>query len=164
MNISEADVKRSKVLCRVNFSKSNIFAEIIGLIILSISEMILLYHYLSPVKSSRYSSNYETEQSIKYIFLGLCIIFFICSILILIRIHTLKNSFICLTELGVFGTGEKCFCLSSHPFALPYDQITRIYHKNDSVYLESGGIKYCCTVKKSYEITQGIKAEISLHK
>lgn len=164
MNISEADVKRSRTICRIGYSKSNIFAEAVGYLIVSICEIIFLYNYFSRIKVSKYSEYYDIEIIKKYIFLALSIIFFICGILILIRIYTLKKSFICLTELGIYGSGGKCFYLSSHPFTLPYDQITNVYCKNDSVCIENGGIKYICTVRKPIEVTGGIKAEISIHK
>ncbi len=164
MSVTDADVKRSKTICRIGCSKSNIFAETVGYVIFSICELIFFCFFIKPNEEYMYSDAYDLENIKKYAFLALAIIFLICGILILIRIHSLKKSFICLTELGVYGSGGKCCYLSSHPFTLPYDQITDIFCKNDSVCIESGGIKYICIVKKAKEVTMGIQAEVSMHK
>lgn len=164
MNISKSDIKQSKVLCRVNYSKSNIFAYIITTILFLAFSAFDLYYYLLPIEVSVYSQSYDFEEKLKLISLVGCIFFLICGTLILIKIPALKKSFICLTELGVYGSGGKFLYFSTQSFVIPYNEITNIKYKSDTIFIEHGGNQYKIIVRKAYEVVQGIKIEISMHK
>ncbi|WP_294467715.1 hypothetical protein [uncultured Ruminococcus sp.] len=147
MSISADDVRRSNVKYRYNYRKSTIATQIFSFIILIVTSAFLITSYLSPIKASIWTEKYDIARNMKPIFFLIGILFFILSIVVLIKIPALKKSFLCITENGIFGIGGKAFFFATQSFTIPSDQITNVKKKGNSVVIESGGNSYQCIIQ-----------------
>ena len=76
-----------------------------------------------------------------------------------IRISCIKKSFICVTDEGVYGLGCSKSFYKSKPFALYYNQITKLSVK-DALTIESGGESYNLDVRKMTDVIASLTVNL----
>lgn len=158
MSISADEVRRAKVLNRYEYKKTSVVVQLVAFIIFVINDVVLFFNYLAPMKTSIWeTSKYTAEQRMKTIYLFLSIVGFFLAVLVFIKVPALKKTTLCITEKGVYGCAGKAFYFSTQSFTIPLDQITRVYAKGNSLFIESGGTNYQCIIESSFHAEMRIR-------
>ena len=162
VKITEDDVRRSGFIFRAEYKMGTVVAQIIAFLFSAVASAIWFVNYLSPMKNSiLHTTDYTTEQRMKTIFLLMGILFFILGIMVLIKVFPIRKTFLCVNEKGVYGCAGRYAYFATQSFVIPKDQISRIYAKGNSVYIESGGNNYRCAVCSPRETADIVNAVLT---
>lgn len=151
MTTSE-NIYNSTVLMRQKYSGGSCFAKGFSAflsIVFAIAEVVLLILHEDIFNRNSW---FEKNSTLYFSVLIILLIADLAVLIInLIKLTNLKKTFICITEVGVFGCGSSKLSFKSKPFSLCYDQITKITY-NDAIVIESGGETYLCDVRKKIDV------------
>lgn len=159
MSINVEDVKKSRVLMRVDCNNGTLVGQVIAGIAMGVSSAVLFNNYLSPMKSSIWrTDSYVSEQHMKTLCMLLGILFFALTVIVFIKIPALKKSNLNITENGVYGVAGKSYYFSTVSFTIPLEYITNVYAKGNSIYIESGGDNYRVAIEQAEKAARYIES------
>lgn len=143
MKTTVDEVKKDKVLHRFEYNHTSLVAQIIAGIIFVLTSAYLISNYMSEMKTSIWKTNsYVAEKNMKTLFLIFGILMFGLAVICFIKVPAMKKSYLSINSKGIFGIAGKSYYFSTESFTIPFDQITNLYIKGNSIYIESGGENY----------------------
>lgn len=159
VKLQDKNVYNSPVIKRQNYRSSalggQIFAVILFIIMFAIEFALVVS---DPGPFSQWKSS--DEEMMKVLLRILMVGDFICAVISLIKIVPIRNSFVCVTEDGVYGSGGSPLYFATKPFSLSYQEITDVKVYSGGVIIERGGDIYKCAIDNETEIAKLIRTKI----
>lgn len=146
------NIYNSTVQIRQDYRKgavaSRTFLTVLS-VIFAVVELVLLILYNEIFDNALWFM--EKSKLVIFILSLLLVLDIVYIITSAIRISCIKKSFICVTDEGIYGLGCSKSFYKSKPFALYYNQITKVSVK-DVLTVESGGESYNLDVRKMTDV------------
>lgn len=158
---SKETIFKSKVLHRENSRESTVagFVTAIVFLVIAFAVELSLVIFSDEIFKRMRSDDRKTIIAVLVIALiGNALLI----IINLIKLSPIKNSYICLTETGVYGSGGSNTYLSSKSFQMPYSQITNISTMSNGIILESGAYTYKVIIGNESKVANIIREKIGI--
>lgn len=154
-------VFKSKVLHRENSRESTVagFFTLIVFLVIAFAVELSLVIFSNEIFRRMYSDDRKLLTTVLVIALigdGLLIL------INLIKLYPIKNSYICVTETGVYGSGGTNLYFGSRSFQIPYSQITNVSTMSNGIILESGVNIYKVIIGNETTVADLIKEKIGI--
>lgn len=162
-NTQSSEIYDAPLIKRQNYRSSAFGGQVfvvILFVVLFIIELTLVVSDPGPFSRWRKSD----EDFMKTLLIIFLIGDIICAIIGAIKIIPIKNTFVCITEAGVYGSGGSPLYFATKPVCLSYPEITDVSVYSGGIIISNFGNTYKCAIENESFIAGLIRDKVQKYK